>query len=76
MSRSATTGPRSDGGGWCCMCGAWHTDENGLERCPVSHRQMQAMGGEGLSHLWAYGVHERAMTVWERDAKWRGRRAA
>jgi len=34
------------------------------------------MGGEGLSHLWAYGVHERAITVWERDAKWRGRRAA
>jgi hypothetical protein len=65
------TGPREDGGGWCCMCGVHHTEENGLEECRVSHEWMSP--SKGLSHLWAYGTHERAMRIWERDAEIRKR---
>ena len=44
-------GPRDDGY-WCCACGVWETDENGLETCPVSRAQMQALTpqAKGLSH--------------------------
>jgi len=53
------------------MCGVWHTDENGLERCPVSHAQMQAMAHptDGLTHLWARGTFQRALNIWDRDAE-------
>lgn len=51
---------------WCCVCGVHQTEENKLERCPVSHREMSAMGGEGLTHLWAFGIFEQAMKIWER----------
>lgn len=64
------TGPRQDGP-WCCMCGVWRTDDNGLERCPVSHLQMTEMGANGLSHLWAYSSHPRAMKIWDSDARFR-----
>ena len=60
------TGPRDDGVAWCCMCGVEHTEANGLEECPVSREWMTP--ARGLSHLWAYGTHERAMRIWERDA--------
>ena len=60
-------GPRIQGY-WCCSCGVWRTDDNGLERCPVSHVRLQPRGGEGLSHLWAGWNHAAAMKIWERDA--------
>lgn len=70
-------GPRDDGGGWCCMCGVWKTEQNRLERCPVSHAQMRALSGSpsGLTHLWAFGIHDRAMKIWEQDAPIRQRLA-
>ena len=69
------SGPRSTGK-WCCACGAWGTEDNGLEECPVSTARMKAMGAEkGLSHIWAYGVFERALTIWHDDANARHRLA-
>jgi hypothetical protein len=78
MGQSGSSGPCTDGGPWCAACGTWRTEANGLERCPVSHAQMQAMAHatEGLSHLGAYGIHERAMCIWDADAEWRARLSA
>jgi hypothetical protein len=75
QSEASTAGLRYDGGAWCCSCGVWKNENNGMERCSVSHARMQAMGGhlEGLSHLWAYGVHDRALSVWSKDANVRAR---
>ena len=69
MPDTSVSGPREDGL-WCCACGIWRTEDNGMKLCPVSHAQMQAMTSpaEGLSHLWAHGSFERAMRIWERDA--------
>lgn len=71
LSDQSNSGPRDDGGRWCCSCGVWDNGQNGLEECPVSRVRM---GTErGLSHLWAYGIHKRAMEVWESDANIRAR---
>jgi len=67
------TGPRDDGVGWCCMCGVERSEGNGMEECPVSRAQMSTE--HGLSHLWAFGIHERAMRIWEQDAPIRARLA-
>lgn len=64
-------GPRDDNGGWCCMCGAWRTADNPSEKCPVSAEMMKP--ARGLTHLWAYGKHKRALEIWEQDAPIRAR---
>lgn len=56
------------------MCGVHLTETNGREECPVSKAQMATR--KGLSHLWAYGTHERAMRIWKQDAEIRDRLAA
>jgi hypothetical protein len=55
------------------MCGVDRTEANGMEECPVSRAQMATE--HGLSHLWAFGTHERAMRIWEQDEPIRRRLA-
>ncbi len=68
-SEQSNSGPRGNGE-WCCSCGVWKTARNGMEECPVSAVRM---GGKGLSHLWARGIFERAMRIWQDDANIRAR---
>jgi len=56
---------------WCCTCG--EVDPDGAEVCPVSDVWMKSMGGKGLRHLIAYGVHARALEAWERAREWRAK---
>lgn len=67
-------GPREDGR-WCCACGVHYREEIGMETCPASAVRMHALGGKGLTHLWANGTFERALKIWNDDAYIRARLA-
>jgi hypothetical protein len=67
-------GPRNDNGAWCVYCGIHHTSENGLEVCPADDLRNKDRAHpmrRGMTHLWAYGQHNRAMSIWKDYEKYR-----